>query len=106
MQEIKKRITPESLCFKMPLEVIDLTYYIKSIEFYEKPDYHFIRKMLYQCLERQNIEFDVVYDWNLLEDVDFKMYAGDPKIVAFKNPTSMNGEDMEFKSDPHLDNHE
>lgn len=34
------------------------------------------------------------------------MYAGDPKIVAFKNPTSMNGEDMEFKSDPHLDNHE
>jgi len=55
MEETKKRITAESLCLKMPIEFIDLTYYIKSIEFYERPDYNYIRKTIYRVLERLNI---------------------------------------------------
>lgn len=65
----------------MPLEVIDLMYYIKSIEFYEKPDYDFIRKILYRCLERESFDNNVIYDWNLIEEIDFKVYGGEPKIV-------------------------
>jgi hypothetical protein len=38
------------LCHKMPLEIIDLMYYVRSIEFYERPDYDFLRKLFYRCL--------------------------------------------------------
>lgn len=34
----------------MPLEFIDLIYYVRSIEFYERPDYDFIRKLFYRSL--------------------------------------------------------
>lgn len=61
---------------KMPLEIIDILYYIKSIEFYERPDYEFIRKMFYRCLEREDLEQHIIYDWNKLEEIDFKVYAG------------------------------
>jgi hypothetical protein len=69
------------LCHKMPLEVIDLMYYIRSIEFYERPDYDFIRKMFYHCLERESFDHHIIYDWNALEEIDFKVYSGEPRIV-------------------------
>ena len=50
----------------MPLEIIDLMYYARSIEFYEKPDYDFIRKLFYRCLERESMEQSIIYDWNKL----------------------------------------
>lgn len=69
------------LCQKMPLEIIDLVYYVRSIEFYEKPDYDFIRKLFYKCLEREPFGNNIIYDWNNLEEIDFKVYSGEPKIV-------------------------
>jgi len=56
-------------------------YYVKSLEFYEKPDYDFMRKLLYRCLEREVMDFNIVYDWNKLEEVDFKVYSGEPRII-------------------------
>ena len=53
VEEIKKRLTPEVLCHKMPFEIVDLMYYIRSIEFYEKPDYDFVRRMFFRVLERE-----------------------------------------------------
>jgi len=55
--------------------VIDLVYYIRTLEFYEKPDYNYIRKMLYACLEREQFDTTIMYDWNKLEEVDFKVYS-------------------------------
>jgi hypothetical protein len=69
----------------MPLEIIDLMYYVRSIEFYEKPDYDFIRKLFYRCLEREAVDSNIVYDWNKLEEVDFKVYSGEPRIMLRTN---------------------
>lgn len=63
------------LCHKLPIEVIDLVYYVRSLEFYEKPDYNYIRKMLYGCLEREQFDGMIIYDWNKLEEIDFKVYS-------------------------------
>lgn len=37
--------------------------------------------MIYRCLECENIELDIIYDWNTLEEIDYKVYSGDPRIV-------------------------
>jgi hypothetical protein len=74
------------LCHKMPLEIIDLMYYVRSIEFYERPDYDFLRKLFYRCLEREAIDSNLIYDWNKLEEVDFKVYSGEPKIILREGP--------------------
>lgn len=65
----------------MPFEIVDLMYYIRSIEFYEKPDYDFVRRMFFRVLEREQFDHCLLYDWNRLEEVDFKVYNGEPKIV-------------------------
>ena len=52
----------------LPIEYTDLLYYAKTLNFYEKPDYNFIRKKLWAGLLdtnyedlRQNI---IMYDWS------------------------------------------
>lgn len=37
--EIKRRLSPESLFKNFSFELIDLMYYIRTLSFYEKPDY-------------------------------------------------------------------
>ena len=83
---MKKRVTPEMLCHRMPLELIDMMYYARSIEFYERPDYDFLRRLFYRCLEREEMNYNLVYDWNKIEEVDFKVYSGEPRIVLKDGP--------------------
>ena len=78
------------LCHRMPLELIDMLYYTKTIEFYEKPDYDFLRRLMYRCLEREEIDYNLIYDWNKLEEVDFKVYSGDPKIILKTDDVNIN----------------
>ena len=37
--------------------------------------------MFYRCLERESFEQNIIYDWNMLEEIDFKVYSGEPKII-------------------------
>lgn len=74
--------------------MIDLMYYVNSIEFYERPDYDFVRKMFYRCLEREPFNNNIIYDWNNLEEIDFKVYSGEPKIVLKgTNPNDLKQEE-------------
>lgn len=36
------------------------------------------------------MDYHIIYDWNKLEEVDFKVYSGEPKIVL--KPIQENGE--------------
>ena len=36
--------------------------------------------MLYACLEREQLDNNIMYDWNKLEEIDFKVYSDEPKI--------------------------
>lgn len=40
----------------MSFELIDMMYYIKTLSFYEKPDYTFLRKKLWSALMETDYE--------------------------------------------------
>ena len=64
----------------------DLLWYIRSVNYYEKPDYDFIRNKLYaMILSKTGIkELEIKYDWNEREEMDYTIYTGEPKMYLRK----------------------
>ncbi len=65
---LKKRATIEHLTKGLPIEMKDLYFYVRSLEFYEKPDYNYIRSNLRASLSKSTTRKDFLYDWNQLPD--------------------------------------
>ena len=60
----KKMTTPiEVLCKTLPLEISTFLNYIHSLQFEDKPDYRYLRKILRELFFRNNYEWDYSYDW-------------------------------------------
>ena len=65
----KKMTTPiEILCKGLPSEVAMMLNYIRSLQFHEKPDYRYIRKILRELFFRKNYDWDYFYDWTRPRD--------------------------------------
>ena len=63
----------------MPLELCDILEYSKSLNYFEKPDYDFLRKCLYSAFENsindpEFMPITVVFDWHTREEVDYHLY--------------------------------
>jgi len=70
-QEIsdKKLSTPlEVLCKNLPIEFTNFLKYARSLRFFDKPDYSYLRKMFRDLFIREGFEFDCVYDWCVISD--------------------------------------
>ncbi len=51
MGDIKKAISPSYLSYSFGIELTDIIWYIRSVNYYEKPDYDFIRNKFYAILQ-------------------------------------------------------
>ena len=71
----------EHLTYKMPLVFNDMLYYVRTLNFYLKPDYDFIRGLLHKGLIEGEENWKMVFDWNLMNPMDYTLYNGEPKIV-------------------------
>lgn len=59
-----KRITPiEVLCEGFPEEFASYMRYVRDIDFYEKPNYEYLRKLFTDLYERRSYKYDDIYDW-------------------------------------------
>lgn len=57
-------ITIEELCFGCPREFHKYMKYCKNLKFEEEPDYNYLRKLIKDIADRENIDlFDGMYDW-------------------------------------------
>ncbi|CDQ63224.1 unnamed protein product [Oncorhynchus mykiss] len=60
-----KRNTPiEVLCESFPEEMATYLRYVRRLDFFEKPDYEYLRTLFTELLERKGYIFDYTYDWD------------------------------------------
>ncbi|XP_021029559.1 casein kinase I isoform X1 [Mus caroli] len=59
-----KRATPiEVLCESFPEEMATYLRYVRRLDFFEKPDYDYLRKLFTDLFDRSGYVFDYEYDW-------------------------------------------
>ncbi|KAE8631970.1 hypothetical protein XENTR_v10001377 [Xenopus tropicalis] len=59
-----KRTTPvEILCNNFPEELATYLRYVRQLDFFEKPDYEYLRRLFTDLLDRRGLIFDYEYDW-------------------------------------------
>uniref|UniRef100_A0A7S4USZ4 non-specific serine/threonine protein kinase n=1 Tax=Paramoeba aestuarina TaxID=180227 RepID=A0A7S4USZ4_9EUKA len=70
-QEIsdKKLATPlDQLCKGIPAEFGAFLKYARSLRFFDKPDYSYLRKMFRDLFIREGYKFDCMYDWCVMNE--------------------------------------
>ncbi|XP_060553231.1 casein kinase I-like isoform X3 [Ruditapes philippinarum] len=83
-----KRATPiEVLCENFPEELSKYLQYVRRLDFFETPDYDYLRKLFMDLMEKMNIECDWEFDW-----------------VGRQVPTPVSNRDQDTTVSPHRDN--
>ena len=62
--KIKKNTVPLELCENMPNEFSLFLLYVRSLEFEEKPDYDYCRKLFSKLIKKSKGEIEVCFSWN------------------------------------------
>ena len=63
--EKKKNTTPEELCVGFPKQFCDFIKYTKSLSFDQEPNYNYLKKLIYNVMDKYEYSFDYLYDWGL-----------------------------------------
>lgn len=66
--ELKLKMVPVDLCKYLPDEFIDYFNYARSLDFEEKPNYHYIRGLFKRVFKRFQFKFDYIFDWCIKKD--------------------------------------
>ncbi|XP_075210350.1 casein kinase I-like [Lycorma delicatula] len=63
IKEVKRSTTIESLCEGHPEEMANYMRYVRTLDFYEEPDYEYLKKTFKELYERKGYAEDGVFDW-------------------------------------------
>lgn len=67
LSESKFTLTPEKICEGLPSEFALFLNYCRSLNFEDKPDYLYLRKLLRSMFIKEKCTLDGIFDWNLVE---------------------------------------
>ncbi|CAA6673272.1 unnamed protein product [Spirodela intermedia] len=64
----KQKYEKSVLCKNYPPEFISYFQYCKSLDFEDKPDYSYLKRLFRDLFIREGYQFDYVFDWTTLND--------------------------------------
>ena len=70
MMEMKKSISVEELCDQLPREFARFMNHVRALEFEDKPDYPYLRKIFRDLFIRRRFKHDNVFDWTVKRYVE------------------------------------
>jgi len=87
IKEKKINVSDEELCKGLPHEFLEYLKYCKNLKFEEDPDYKLLKEKFKTLLFAQNLDYDFIYDWNLVVGVKMSMetFFEEEKINNFFN---------------------
>ena len=63
--ETKKSTTPEELCAGYPRQFCEYVKYTRNLSFEQEPDYNYLKKLIYNIMDKYEFSIDYLYDWGL-----------------------------------------
>lgn len=66
IQKIKDQYPLEKLCKELPKEFLLYLKHVKSLEFTEKPNYNYLKELFRELMKKEDLVYDLVFDWNNL----------------------------------------
>uniref|UniRef100_A0A4W6EQ03 non-specific serine/threonine protein kinase n=1 Tax=Lates calcarifer TaxID=8187 RepID=A0A4W6EQ03_LATCA len=95
-----KRNTPiEVLCENFPEEMATYLRYVRRLDFFEKPDYEYLRTLFTELFERKGYTFDYTYDWvgrqivsTVVSSTNGELNADDPLAAHSNAPITAQAE--------------
>lgn len=55
----------EELCNDLPVEFKEYFNYCRSLQFKDRPDYYYLKRMFQDLYQREEFEFDGLFDWDV-----------------------------------------
>lgn len=83
----KRTTTIEALCRSFPLEFQLYFNYVRSLQFDERPDYSYLRKLFRNAFVRENYRSDDMYDW-VVRRMEAERVAAEGGVAAAPSDAS------------------
>jgi casein kinase 1 gamma len=80
------------LCRNLPEEVSTYLRYVRSLDFFETPDYNYLRKLFQARFEQEGFVDDSQFDWTDLKSDDDEWTDKDESILS-RSPRSQSDRD-------------
>ena len=66
--ETKMNTTPEQLCVGFPKQFCEFVRYTRNLSFEQEPNYNYLKKLIYDVMDRYEISLDYLFDWGLAKN--------------------------------------
>ncbi|CAF0730610.1 unnamed protein product [Didymodactylos carnosus] len=71
LANMKRSLAIESLCEGAPNEFIKYFHHVRELEFYDTPDYNYLKQLFHTVLETKGFKNDRVFDWTTEKIIEF-----------------------------------
>ena len=80
--EIKKSTPVDELCAGFPKQFCEYVRYTRNLGFEQEPDYDYLKKLIYNVMNKYEYNFDFLFDWGIKKG---KIKYEKPKVESFVN---------------------
>jgi len=95
IRDVKAKTPVEVLCQGFPTEFATYITYCRSLQFTEKPDYEYCKKLFRDLFVRAGYRWDYIYDWNHPSSDTRSIYSTEASQTLLEETKLLNPKDKE-----------